>query len=158
LPPVDARIDTSNDVDLHKQLGDDAIPILRERGYDATLATSGPPPIALRPEVLAVADAETIRHLGPPGARWVMVLCLVDVTTTLTFGSTGNAEIVGFLFDTEKGTRIWRDRGLGQVGQGSLVGMALLPLMDDEAIHAALNHLMASLPIQPAIPAVAQGQ
>ena len=143
----DARIDTSIDVNVRQELGEEAVPILRERGYTATLGTPATT-TPLLPDALAVADADTIHRIAPPGVRWLMVLCLVDVSTELTFGSTGNAELAGFLFDTEKGALIWRDRGLGQVGQGSLVGMALISVMDEEAIHAALGHMLASLPVQ----------
>ena len=148
LPAVDARIDTSIAVELATQLGEDALPILRARGYPAALGAAGPSAQGLGVDALAVADAATIRGLGPPGARWVMVLALVDVTTSMGLGSSGNAELAGFLFDTQAGRLIWRDRGLGQVGQGGLLGFTLVAVMDEEAISAALKHLLASLPIQ----------
>jgi hypothetical protein len=75
-----------------------------------------------------------------------MVLVLDDVVTKLTFGSTGNAEVSGFLFDKQAGEIVWRDKGIGKVGQGGLLGMAMKAGMDGAAIDAAVGNLIASVP------------
>jgi len=157
LPPVDARIDTSIEVELDEQLRGDAVKVLERRGYPAVLSAAGADAGTVTLDELASADAARIRALGPPGARWVMILGLVDVSTALTFGSTGNAEVAGFLFDTERGVLLWRDKGVAQVGQGGLLGMALVGAMDEAAIQTAVGHLLASLPIQAVPPTPAAG-
>ena len=98
---------------------------------------------------LREADGEWIKRLGPAKSRWVMVLMLVDVTTKLTFGSTGNAEVAGFLYDKETGTLVWRDKGIGKAGQGGLIGMCMKGMMDEAAISNAMNNLLASIPESP---------
>ena len=77
-----------------------------------------------------------------------MVLSLVDVKSKLTFGSTGNAEVAGVMYDKESGTITWRDKGIGQVGQGGLIGMAFKGMMANSAISAALHNLLSSFPAQ----------
>jgi hypothetical protein len=147
LPAIDGRIDRSIDVDLDAQLVDETIRLLRERGYVATRVSADAYDPALRLDELAHADAATIKELAPAG-RWVMVVGLVDVTTSLTFGSTGNAEVAGYLFDTTDGSLQWRDKGVGQVGQGGLLGMALIANMDEAAIADALQKMIAGIPIR----------
>jgi hypothetical protein len=78
-----------------------------------------------------------------------MVLMLVDVATKLTFGSTGNAEVAGFLYNKEAGTIVWRDKGIGQVGQAGLMFMLMKGAMAGSAIDVAMNSLLSSIPKRP---------
>jgi len=75
-----------------------------------------------------------------------MVILLIDVNTKLTFGSTGTAEVAGFLYDVESEKMIWRDKGIGKAGQGGLVGMLMKGMMDEQAISMANYNLVASIP------------
>lgn len=146
LPPVDARIDKKIEVNFDKQLRDEATKLVAKKGYQIAASPTTDGPADITEDELRTADGEWIKRLGPPEARWVMIVSLIDVTTNLTFGSTGNAEVEGFLYDKEQGTLVWRDKGIGQVGQGGLLGMALISMMDDEAISCALSKLFESLP------------
>ena len=78
-----------------------------------------------------------------------MVFAVHDVTRRLTFGSTGNAEISAYLYDREKAALVWHDKGLGQAGQGGLLGMALINLMDESALQMATGNALMSLPKRP---------
>lgn len=103
---------------------------------------------------VAVEDLENpvpsyIKKLGPMEARWVMVVCLDDVNSKMGFGSTGNAELSGYLFDKETGELIWKGKGAGQVGQGGLMGMAFKGAMKGEALHAAILKLLKGMPDRP---------
>jgi hypothetical protein len=142
----DDRIDRSVAVNLDTQLRDQTVTWMRERGWEATAGELPAAADDLRLDELADANPATIRRLTIRGGRWVMVVGLVDVTTALTFGSTGNAEVAGYLFDTETEALLWRDRGVGQVGVAGLLGMAMVAYMDEEAIHAAVKKLIAGLP------------
>jgi hypothetical protein len=146
LPALDGRVDREIEVEFDAQLADEAVRLLRERGYEATRGALPADVTGLTLDELTVADAATIRRLGSSGAGWVLVIGLVDVTTALTFGSTGNAEVAGYLFDTKNGALQWRDKGVGQAGQGGLIGMAMIAGMDEMAIESALRKLIAGLP------------
>ena len=146
LYPVDLRIDKKIKVNLEKQLQNKSAKILSKRGYQITNSVNMEMVEEITDIDLKDAKPEWIKELGPEDARWVMVICLVDVTTKLTFGSTGNAEITGFLYDKENGQMIWRDKGIGQVGQGGLAGMLMKGSMDESAINNALYNLLASIP------------
>jgi hypothetical protein len=153
LKPIDGRIDTEIEVDLDAQLAAATADALRDRGYDAQVVVLGRDTSTLTLDELKDADATLIKELGPPDTRWVMVVGLVDVTTSLTFGSTGNAEIEGFMYDKDNGVLVWRDKGIGQAGQGGLLGMALVGAMDEAAISTAVTHLVTSLPQREETPA-----
>jgi hypothetical protein len=145
LRPVDVRADKSMSVNLQKQILEPVAKTLKKKGYrvtqDANFGTS-----EFTEDDLREAKPEWIKRLGSPGARWVVVMCLVDVRTKLTFGSTGNAEIAAYLFDKAESRVAWRDKGVGQVGQGGLAGMLMKSGMDNSAISAALANVMASFP------------
>lgn len=146
LPAVDARIDKEVEVNLEDQLRGAAAKVLKGKGYDVVLTSAPSETAELTDDDLRAADTALIKRLGPPAARWVMVVILVDVKTKLVFGSTGNAEVAGFLYDKGNSTLVWRDKGIGQAGQGGLVGMLLKGAMDEMAISGAVNHLLASIP------------
>jgi len=146
MAAADDRVDRSIEVNLDAQLTDMTVSLMRDRGWDGRAATLPAAAAGMTLTELEHADAATIRRLATPVNRWVMVVGLVDVTTALTFGSTGNAEVAGYLFDTEAGVLLWRDRGVGQVGQGGLLGMALIDNMDEAAIATALEKMIAGLP------------
>jgi hypothetical protein len=146
LPPVDARVEKKVNVNLDKQLNGAAEKILRKKGYRTELSTTVGEVGAVTEEDLKDAKPEWIKRLGPAEARWVMVLVLVDVATKLTFGSTGNAEISGYMFDKEAGQMVWKDKGIGQAGQGGLAGMLMKGMMDEEAIGNAIASITASIP------------
>src|SRR5215470_14491088 len=88
---VDLRIDRSIEVDLDKQLRDAAVTILTDKGYATVVSPEAVDIGSVNFDDLKDAEPAWVSHLGPPTARWVMVVSLVDVTTSLTFGSTGNA-------------------------------------------------------------------
>jgi len=96
---------------------------------------------------LADPDAAWVGQLGAPEVRWAMIVSLVDVTSSMVFfGSTGNAEVIGYLYDKKDGTLVWRDKGAAQVGQGGFIGMALKSEMDEAALAEAIDRLFASFP------------
>jgi len=146
LPPVDLRIDKKIKVDLEKQIRKPAAKILKKKGYQVVLSDNLGDIGQIFDEDLKKADPDWIQHLGPRGTRYIMILCLVDVYTKLTFGSTGNAELAGYLYDKNAGILIWHDKGIGQVGQGGLIGMLMKGVRDEEAISKALEDLLASIP------------
>jgi len=146
LPPVDARVEKKNRVDLPRQINRPAMSILSKRGYQVTAVQDTGEVGEITEEDLKEAKPEWVNRLGPPTTRWVMVLCLADLRTKLTFGSTGNAEVTGYLFDKAVGKLVWKDKGVGQVGQGGLLGMAMKSTMDDSALGVAVSNVFATVP------------
>jgi hypothetical protein len=146
LPAIDARIDTTEEANVEEQIREKGKDKLEGKGYEVTLSDITGNVGQITEDLLKSGDPQWIGRLGPPGARWTMVLMLVDVSSTLTFGSTGNAEVAGYLFDRGKGTILWRDKGIGKVGQGGLLGMVLKGTMAEGAISEAMNNLMSSFP------------
>jgi hypothetical protein len=146
LPALDARIDKKEKVDTQAQMCNRGKDKLKEKGYQVSLSDNMGEVTQIAEDDLKSADPQWIKRLGPSDARWVMVLVLVDVSTELTFGSTGNAEVAGFLFDKETGVEVWREKGTCQMGQGGLAGMAMKGLMGSWAIKEATNNLLLKFP------------
>jgi hypothetical protein len=147
LPVVDARAGKKTGINLEK-LREHIVKLLDHKHYPASAAAPGPQ------TEIAIEDVETpttefIRKLGPSAERWVLVVFLNDSSSKITFGSTGNAQVSAFLFDKEAAQLVWSGKGVGQAGQGGLIGMPLKSMMKGEALDAALDNLFASLPERP---------
>ncbi len=149
LPPVDLRVDKKINVNLERQIRKASERAIVKKGYNVTTSEDFGADNQILEEDLKTSNSDWIKQLGPTNSRYVMVLCLVDVVSKLTFGSTANAEVAGYLYDKESGNIIWRDKGVGKTGQGGLIGMATKGLMDEDAIALALNNLLASIPKKP---------
>jgi hypothetical protein len=151
LPIVDARAGEKKGVDLGK-LQEAAVRALKHKHYPvSSAATSG------EAGTIAVEDLEKpapafISKLGPKEERWVMVICLDDAASKMTFGSTGSAEVTGYVFDKDRGESIWRAKGIGQIGQGGLMGMAMKGAMKGEALNMAVLNLIGQLQARPKPP------
>jgi len=148
LPIVDARAGKKAGVNL-ENLQNSVVNILRKKHYLVNSSASDGDAGQVAEEDLQAAEPQFIRKLGPADSRWVLVVCLEDVISKVTFGSTGNAEMSGYLFDKESGKVIWQSKGVGQAGQGGLLGMTMKGMMSGEAIGSALSNLFAGLPAKP---------
>jgi hypothetical protein len=151
LPVVDSRAGEKASVNLEK-LQTSAVNVLKRKRYPATAASSSGEIGQVVEEDLQDAKPEWLKKLGPQDERWVMAVCLRDVTSKLVFGSTGNAELSGYLFDKDTGEVIWKGKGVGQAGQGGLAGMMMKGTMKSEALDAALFNLFVSIPTRPKPP------
>jgi hypothetical protein len=148
LPVIDSRAGEKASVNLDK-LQDSAVNVLKKKRYDATATSASGEVGQVVEEDLQDAKPEWVKKLGPADARWVMAVCLRDVTSKMVFGSTGNAELSGYLFDKESGELIWKGKGVGQAGQGGLLGMTMKGAMKGEALSAAIFNLLSSIPTRP---------
>lgn len=148
LPTVDLRNGKKDNVNL-AQIGKRAANILKKKNYPALQADSTGAAGEIDEEDLNGAKAEWIKRLGPPSDRWIMVVCLFDVHSKFTFGSTGNAELGGYLFDKENEAVIWNGKGVGQAGQGGLLGMTMKGAMKGAALDTAVYNLLGSIPKRP---------
>lgn len=147
LPVIDSRLDREESVDLDDQLRDPIKEILEDKGYIVTVSNDRNAISNITEEDLKSDDPMIIKQLSSScSTRRLMVVQLIDVSTEMTFGSTGVAEIAGFAYDKELEKMIWRDKGIGKAGQGGLIGMMMISSMDGAAIDAAIRNLMASIP------------
>jgi hypothetical protein len=146
-PVLDLRVDKSDALDLDATVHKIAKALMMQRGYavasfaDRSLV-SGLQALSTREAMEPVVKDFVI----PGGARHVLVLGLIDAYSKLTFGSTGNAEMVGYLVDQERRELLWSHKAVGQVGAGGLLGMALKSLMTADAIRMTAAKLMESIP------------
>lgn len=148
LPIVDARAGDKAKVDLGK-LQENLVSILKHKRYHASAADTSAETPQIAPEDLESPTPDFIRKLGPPNDRWVMVVALDDAISKIGFGSTGNAHVSGYLFDKEKSELMWKGNGVGQAGQGGLLGMALKGAMQGAALGDAVTKLLNGVPDRP---------
>lgn len=71
---------------------------------------------------------------------------LRDAYSKLSFGSTGNAEMFGYMVDQQRREVVWSNKVVAQAGAGGLVGMMLKGLMTSQAISQANQNLVHSIP------------
>lgn len=148
LPVVDARAGKKAEVNMDKLQGG-VVKNLKKKHYSVGATNSSGEVGEIAIEDVEGADPKYVKKLGPSSERWVMVVFLDDVASKITFGSTGNAELRGFLFDKDSGDLMWKDRGVGQAGQGGLLGMTMKGMMKGAALDAAVASLLASVPKRP---------
>lgn len=148
LPIVDARAGKKAGVNLEK-LQQSVAKVIKKKRYSVSSANIPGEAGEIAVEDVEAADPSYVKKLGPTNERWVMVVFLDDITSKITFGSTGNAELSGYLFDKQDGRLVWKNKGVGQAGQGGLAGMAMKGMMKGEAMSNAIGSLLSSIPKRP---------
>lgn len=146
LPAADLRRDKSADINVNKIAQDMAQTALKHRDYSTELTLEPVDYSHITEEDLANPSAAWVKHLPPSDKRWVLIVCADDITRKLTFGSTGNAAVSAYFYDKKAGVLIWRDKGVGQAGQGGLLGMAMIGMMSQAALENAVNMAFLSFP------------
>jgi len=148
LPIVDARAGDKASLNIAK-LQTNVVKALQRKRYPVSAASTAGDAGQIAVEDLEEAQSAYVKKLGPANERWVMVVLLDDIHSKMTFGSTGNAELEGYLFDKDSGECVWKGKGVGQAGQGGLLGMSMKGMMKSEALDAAVMSLLASIPTRP---------
>lgn len=147
LLPVDSRFDKKENIDLKKIQGK-CSDMIKKKGYQV-LEVPINQGVKIDEDDLKSQNQIFIKNICAAGtSRYVMLVNILDVSTRLTFGSTGNAEVSGYIFDKDSGVAIWHHKGIGQVGQGGLLGILMKSSMDNEAVMVALHNLFSSIPLQ----------
>jgi hypothetical protein len=146
LPVLDHRIDKKKQLKLDDWVMPIAKRSLKKLGYAYSLEKDRSVLLGISQDDLEAPTNDFIASLPPSNARWILILSLEDSTSKMTFGSTGNAEMSGYLFDKEIGQITWRNKEVGQAGQGGLIGMTMKGLMERSAIEMAAGQMFQALP------------
>jgi tetratricopeptide (TPR) repeat protein len=160
LPVVDVRADASAKVDL-RAMRKYTQQILKWKRYTVMQADNTGSVGQILEKDLSEARPEWIVRVGPPEARWVMVIGLKGVYYR---GSIPSAEVFGFIYDKERGRVVWKGGAAGgyQSAQSVTgVGGASAPLTDltmlllmpgsarQGAVSNALFNLLSAVPQLP---------
>lgn len=148
LPVFDARKDTSTSLDMQRNIGAPILSSALKKGYKVTLLQnvafegfSSSDMIEMTPEELCA--------LGPVDAKNLLIVIVEDVSSKYAvMGYTYKVEVVGILLDKANKKVLWKDKGIGNAGQGGLISGLVAPLIKSEALSGAINSLMRSLPSQ----------
>lgn len=145
LKAIDGRTDTKVKLDM---LSDVSIPIsksITKKGYNVNVIKDIPKAENLLEIDVREGDPEFYGSFASYG-KYILFPVLIDCTSKLTFGSTGNAEVAVYLIDTENKCLVWRDKGIGKTGQGGLIGMAMVSAMAKGALDLANKKVVKNLP------------
>jgi hypothetical protein len=145
LPVVDARADKKLNLNLNK-LQQTMANSMKQKRYNVVVLSDRNLVAGLTDEDLKDPSRDWVKGIGPSEARWVMALAVGELSRKLTFGSTGNAEVNLVVLDKQTGTVVWEDKALGQAGQGGLLGMLMVSMMDEAAIENAMGQIMFKFP------------
>jgi hypothetical protein len=149
LPLLDLREDQTEQVNL-ADLTNFTEDLLKQDNYPASLSDNKGTVDEILEANLADAKPEWIKRLGPPEARWVMVVGVRDTHgMTNSLEHTNTAEFVAFLFDKQDASVLWKGKGTGKVGRMLLGGVLRKGAMPGEAEKAALTDLLSGLPTLP---------
>jgi hypothetical protein len=146
LPIVDARISQAENLALDDWVLPIAARSLNELGYIYSVEPDRSLISHVARDELEDPTPAFVKSLQPTSARWILLIALDDSTSKLTFGSTGNAEMTGYLFDRQAEKLIWRNKVLGRFGNIGLVGMVQKGAAEKFAIQAAARDLFLAFP------------
>jgi hypothetical protein len=146
-PVLDMRVDKSEALDLDREVHIMAKESMLERGYTVVTYADRSLINTLQAQPTRDAIAPIVKDFViPDGPRHVLVFGLIDAYSKLGFGSSGNAEMFGYLVDQERHEVLWSHRAVGQSGSLGFVGMALRNLQTGAAIDFATRNLVFSIP------------
>lgn len=147
MPVLDLRVDKTKNLKLDDNALRQLLPIFEKRGYAPLQPIKDQKFVeSLVEDDFTNPDSTFLSALGPVEARWLFCPILHDYQSKITFGSTANAEISGYLIDKKRGVIVWRNKGIGQAGEGGLLGMAMKGLVAEEAVNSALRSLALAIP------------
>ncbi len=119
---------------------------LEKKGYIYSIQRDPSLVEAISRDTLEAATPEWIASIEPQASRYILMLVLEDSSSKLTFGSTGSAELSGYLFDKQSRSLVWRNKELARLGQGGLIGMAMKSTMERSAIEQATIQMLRTFP------------
>ncbi len=146
LPVVDHRIDTEKELKLDKWVHNVAEARLKKSDYVFSVETNRDTIAAVTRDGLEEADPEMIADIGPDGSRWVLLLVLHDASSKMTFGSSGGAEMTGYLMDKETNEVVWRNKEFAEFSMGGLMGMTMKGQMQRGAVELVTDKVLKVLP------------
>ncbi len=146
LSMIDHRIDVEKEDRLDKWIKKMVEISLKKKRFKFAIEISPDYVEAVTRDGLEDEDAEMISKLGPEGSRWLMLFVLHDASSKMSLGSSGGAEVTGYIIDKENQTVVWRNKEFGEFRQGGLMGMAMKGAMKISAIQSSVGQILHSLP------------
>ncbi len=148
MPVLDFRFDKERELDLDNWVHTAVENELKRRNYKYTCIKERTLIDGIAPEDMEELKVDWVSYIEPKESQWLLFIALLDSSSKTTFGSTGSAEMTAYLVD--KGTKeiVWRNKEIGRMGQGGLVGMMMKGVMESSAIQIASSKLMYAFPVR----------
>jgi len=148
MPVLDFRFNKEKELKLDKWVHNVVEGELKRRNYKCTCIKERTLIADIEQEDMEELEGDWISAIGPQDSQWLLFVALLDSSSKLTFGSTGSAEMTAYLIDKRTKEIIWRNKDIGRMGQGGLVGMMMKGAMESSAIQIASRKLMYALPVR----------
>jgi hypothetical protein len=160
LSVIDARVDKKKKFKWDKMLPNPTKDKLKGKGYKARVILDPALVSGITQQAVERADPEWIKSLGPPDAHWIFVWSVTDVAHQVVttdsaaeavflglWGPSGQAGMAAVLFDKQEGSIVWRNDAHSRTKPAfGLLGMAMAGLVDNDAIEAAFQEIIAGFP------------
>ena len=158
LPVLDLRQAKKVKFNVSSIVLDHTKSMLESKHYSVLLDSNGDALAKLTLQDLDSDQPEWVKTFPCTGSRWIMIFVVHNVSSTMPLYSTGNAELSGYLFDRQNGTKLWQDSGIaaqtsdlvpGDILVSAAIGVAEFPFMSRKALNEAISNCMLSFPPKP---------
>jgi hypothetical protein len=150
LPVVDRRVDKSEEFDVQKDIGDRVVKRLEKKGYTVETAAAFSTQYNIPSEEVAEMEYHELAELGPADAHQLLVVYLDDASGKTGLGYTFKTETTAVLVDKSTGAMLWKDKGIGSMGQGGALGCMMAGATKGESMAQSVKNMMETLPKTPA--------
>jgi len=150
LPAVDQRADRSLNINLDHEMNARARKGLEKKGY-RVLETAPIEHDRIGISRLMDMDPSYLASLGPAEADAVMAIYVQDTLSNYKIMShVFTVEAIGTLVSKADQTEVWRDKGIGNVGQAGLISGLMQGLNQMSAMDDCVYGMLFTLPKAPA--------
>jgi hypothetical protein len=147
MPIVDRRADKSFELDA-EDIIDEAKSVLEKKGYAVKVADSFKPGETISNEGILEMESAELASLGAQDAQYLLYVYIEDaVSSYKVMAHTFKIEATASLLSKERKSEIWRDKGLGQAGQGGLISGLVKGLNEGAGVEICMRNMLESLPV-----------
>lgn len=156
LPAVDQRKDRLLNINLDYEMNVRARKGLEKKGY-RVMETAPMEHDRIGISRLMDMDPSYLASLGPADADAVMAIYVQDTLSSYKIMSyVFKVETLGTLVSKADQTEVWRDKGIGNVGQAGLISGLMQGLSRSTALDACVHGMLSTLPKAPAATLIRQ--
>ncbi len=150
LPVIDRRVDKSYEIDLDKEIRNQAKKTLEKKGYAVLMPDTFAEGKAVELAEVVEMEVNDLALLGPRDARVIVLIYLEDILSSYKVLSYAfKIEATASMVSQEKQVELWRDKGIGRSGQGGLISGLTKGLDKSSAINTCINSMFYTLPAVP---------
>jgi hypothetical protein len=142
LPVLDLRQGNKGNSGVSASVLSRTKSMLEKKHYPVVLDSNADAVAKLTRQQLDSDEAEWVKRFPCSGSRWIMIFAVHEV-----------GSLKGYLFDREKGIKLWQDTGMfvwdPQAGAEVAYDVVTLPFLSSRMLNQAISNCMLSFPARP---------